>query len=126
MLHPYYKLAPIKLLWRGPKEQAAEIAAGNIHAKDWQDEARQIVERTVSLSTLHLFLLCLIPMFNIKQMLQYYENRPPAPTVNKSSGNLAAEMLILLDFDKHCKTLLADDAQEGWASELCCYLSTME
>ena len=49
MLHPYFKLAYIKLTWGGPEEQAAEIAAGNLDAKDWQDEARQIVERTVSL-----------------------------------------------------------------------------
>ena len=25
VLHPYYKLAYIKLLWGGPKEQATEI-----------------------------------------------------------------------------------------------------
>lgn len=48
VLHPYFKLAYIKLAWGGPEEQAAEIADGNLDAKDWQDEARQIVERTVS------------------------------------------------------------------------------
>jgi hypothetical protein len=48
VLHPYYKLAYIKVLWGGPEEQAAEIAEGNPYAKDWQDEAKQIVERTVS------------------------------------------------------------------------------
>ncbi|KAF8173118.1 hypothetical protein BJ912DRAFT_859590, partial [Pholiota molesta] len=48
VLHPYYKLAYIKSAWGGPKEQAAEIAAGNPDAKDWQDEAKQLVERTVS------------------------------------------------------------------------------
>ncbi len=47
VLHPYYKLAYIKLAWGGPEEQAAEIAGGNPDAKDWQDEARQIVEKTV-------------------------------------------------------------------------------
>ena len=48
VLHPYYKLAYIKVAWGGPKEQAAEIAAGNPDAKDWQDEAWKIVEKTVS------------------------------------------------------------------------------
>jgi hypothetical protein len=48
VLHPYYKLAYIKLAWGGPEEQAAEVADGNIYAKDWQDEARQIIENTVS------------------------------------------------------------------------------
>jgi hypothetical protein len=50
VLHPYYKLAYIKVLWGGPEEQAAEIAAGDLNAKDWQDEAKIIVENTVSYS----------------------------------------------------------------------------
>ncbi len=48
VLHPYYKLAYIKLAWGGPDEQAVEIVGGNPYAKDWQDEAKQIVECTVS------------------------------------------------------------------------------
>jgi len=48
VLHPYYKLAYIKLVWGGPDEQAEERRKGNLHAKDWQDEAKQIVEKTVS------------------------------------------------------------------------------
>lgn len=48
VLHPYYKLAYIKLAWGGPVEQAKEIEAGNPFAKDWHDEARKIVDTTVS------------------------------------------------------------------------------
>jgi hypothetical protein len=48
VLHPYYKLAYIKLAWGGKKEQEEEIAAGNPHAKNWQDEARKLVESGVS------------------------------------------------------------------------------
>ena len=33
VLHPYYKLAYIKLAWGGTEEQAAEKAAGNLYAK---------------------------------------------------------------------------------------------
>ena len=58
MLHPYYKLAYIKIQWGGPEEKAAEIAAGNLDAKDWQDEARQIVEKTVRRSLHYPKLLC--------------------------------------------------------------------
>ena len=47
VLHPYYKLAYIKHAWGGPEEQAKEQAAGNYDAKDWQDEARKVVETTV-------------------------------------------------------------------------------
>ncbi len=35
--HPYSKLVYIKLSWGGPEEQAAEIMAGNLDAKDWHD-----------------------------------------------------------------------------------------
>ena len=48
MLHLYYKLAYIKLSWGGGgKVKAAEIARGNLAAKDWHDKARKIVEDTV-------------------------------------------------------------------------------
>jgi hAT family protein len=40
-------LSYIKLAWGGPVEQAAEIAAGNPHAKSWQGDARKTVEKTV-------------------------------------------------------------------------------
>jgi hypothetical protein len=52
VLYPYYKLAYIKLSWGGLEEQAAKIAAGNIHTN----------EKTVSSPVFHLFLLALIPM----------------------------------------------------------------
>jgi hypothetical protein len=38
-LHPYYKLNYIEMAWGGMKEQAEEHMAGNLDAKDWQDEA---------------------------------------------------------------------------------------
>ena len=57
VLHPYYKLTYIKVAWGGPKEQAAEIKAGNLDAKDWQDEARKVVEKTVSLAPILPMLL---------------------------------------------------------------------
>ena len=50
VLHPYYKLAYIKIQWGGPEDQAAQIEAGDPNSKDWQDEAQKIVEKTVSCS----------------------------------------------------------------------------
>jgi hypothetical protein len=46
-LHPYYKLTYIEHVWGGANEQDAERAAGNQDAKNWQDEARKILEKTV-------------------------------------------------------------------------------
>jgi hypothetical protein len=45
--HPYYKLGYIEIAWGGEAEQTAEIAAGNPTAKNWVDEARQVVEKMV-------------------------------------------------------------------------------
>jgi hypothetical protein len=123
VLHPYYKLAYIKLAWGGPEEQAAEIAAGNRNAKDWQDEAKQIVERTVG---------CIYCKFSIyldmQQMAQYYKSRPSASTPNVSTMHATpTHAHVLSDYDKHRETLLSADAEsEGLASELRRYLSTMQ
>lgn len=46
-LHPYFKLAYIKLAWGGAAEQAAEHADGNVYVKNWQDEVQQILENAV-------------------------------------------------------------------------------
>jgi hypothetical protein len=50
VLHPYYKLDYIKLTWGGADEQAKEHTAGNLDAKNWQDEALVIIKMTVSVS----------------------------------------------------------------------------
>jgi hypothetical protein len=36
------------MAWGGAKEQAEEIEAGNMNAKNWQDKAQKILESTVS------------------------------------------------------------------------------
>ena len=36
------------MVWGGAEEQAEEIQAGNIDAKNWQDEVQKILETTVS------------------------------------------------------------------------------
>jgi hypothetical protein len=45
-------------MWGGASEQDAEREAGNWDAKNWQDEARKVLERTVSF-------LCPIPLILI-------------------------------------------------------------
>ncbi|KAF8236929.1 hypothetical protein L208DRAFT_1249650 [Tricholoma matsutake] len=56
VLHPYFKLAYIKLAWGGAEEQAAECQKGNRLAKNWQDEAQKILERMVSHALPSMFL----------------------------------------------------------------------
>ena len=51
VLHPYYKLDYIKLSWGGAEEQAAAHLKGNPYAKNWQDEALKVVEKTVSVNS---------------------------------------------------------------------------
>ena len=60
-------------------------------------------------------------------MAQYYKNWLSAPDVNETENPPAStEPHILSEFNKFHETLLADDAEKGWASKLCQYLNTME
>lgn len=69
-----------------------------------------------------------------EQMAQYYENRPSAIPFAQTSPNLTdSENLnatqqapVLSDYDVHHETLINDDMEEGWASELRRYLGRME
>ena len=47
VLHPYFKLAYIKMAWGGAEEQEKEHRKGNTEAKNWKDEAQQILEKMV-------------------------------------------------------------------------------
>ncbi|KAF8993036.1 hypothetical protein BDZ89DRAFT_973135 [Hymenopellis radicata] len=47
VIHPFYKLSWFEKHWGGAKEQAQEIADGNPNAKNWQEEARKVVEAAV-------------------------------------------------------------------------------
>jgi len=60
-------------------------------------------------------------------MAQYY-NHHPATTIPQQAnpGDPMAEVCVLSEYNKFHETLLMDDAVEGWASELCCYLGTMQ
>jgi len=62
-------------------------------------------------------------------MALYYKNRPSAATRITSSqadGSARNNAPTLSEFDKHCESLLSNDSEEGWASELRRYLGDME
>ena len=46
--------------------------------------------------------------------------------MNASSSATSTSADAMLEFDKHCETLLSDNLEEGWASELGRYLNTMQ
>ena len=54
VLHLYFKLAYIKMAWGGAEEQEKECRMGIIDAKNWQDEAQQVLEKTVCFALLKL------------------------------------------------------------------------
>lgn len=57
-------------------------------------------------------------------MADYYRNRPtvaPTPASNATDCSFTVS-----EFDKHRETLLLDDAEESWASELRRYLGNVE
>ena len=62
-------------------------------------------------------------------MAQYYRDRPTAPPRQANTRNhtdAAADAPVLSEYDKLRQTLITDDAEEGWASELRRYLGTMQ
>ena len=60
-------------------------------------------------------------------MAEYYKNRPSSTAINVDmEKEVEGDATEMSDFDKHHETLLMDDAEEGWASELRCYLGTMQ
>ena len=59
-------------------------------------------------------------------MFQYYNNRPIAAPNGAFADPAPGEAPTLSKFDKHCETLLSDDVEDGWASELRRYLATMQ
>ncbi|KAH7904966.1 hypothetical protein BJ138DRAFT_1118908 [Hygrophoropsis aurantiaca] len=115
VLHPYYKLAYIKMPWGGPEEQEQERAPGNPHAKDWYDEALKVVE---------------------KMMADYWRERPgrnnPAPLVRvpntASASSTKKSGAVESDFDRHRRLLIEQATRNqdtGWAAELRRYLQDM-
>ena len=60
-------------------------------------------------------------------MAEYYRCCSTSTTANiDAEKDTEINPMKLSDFDKHCQTLLIDDAEENWASELCHYLGTMQ
>jgi hypothetical protein len=63
----------------------------------------------------------------MNQMSQYYNDRPSATArTNKNLTECSTQAPVLSEFDKLRESLLTDDAEEGWASELRRYLGRME
>jgi hypothetical protein len=63
-LHPYYKLTYIEHVWGGVREQDAKQEAGNWDVKNWQDEARKVLERMASLSHIMYYSIPILISFS--------------------------------------------------------------
>ena len=84
------------MAWGGLEEQARKWELGNVHAKDWQDEALKIVEKT---------------------MAEYWQesscstvSEPPEATAT-TSETPDAEIICESEFDCHHHSLVTQSAQ---------------
>ena len=59
-------------------------------------------------------------------MAIYYKNRPTATISNIPKESASTNAPALSEYDKHRLTLLSNDAEEGWASELRRYLGQVQ
>ncbi|KAG5649809.1 hypothetical protein H0H81_001913 [Sphagnurus paluster] len=95
------------------KEQAKELAAGVRDAKNWQDEARKVLEHA---------------------MEQYSSCPSPCPVPSTQPTATSTSTLappagsILFDFNRHRQRLVNGDtrSEENWQSELRRYLNVVE
>ncbi|KAM6501439.1 hypothetical protein JOM56_004453, partial [Amanita muscaria] len=110
VLHPYYKLDYIKMAWGGEKEQQAERDEGNLNAKNWQDEARKVLENT---------------------MEHYWRNRYKLPATSSCTSEAVppqGSTSILSDFDRYREARLQEvdeEDEEGWEAEMRRYLKVV-
>ena len=115
MLHPYYKLTYIEMAWGGAEEQRKAREEGNLNAKDWCDEARQIIE---------------------KVMEEYWNNTSPTPQDNVPGLTLPATSndgdrmpTLTSEYDRHRRSLVertvAHADPGGWKAELRAYLGSI-
>ncbi|KAF8676686.1 hypothetical protein AX14_004846 [Amanita brunnescens Koide BX004] len=111
ILHPYYKLDYIKMAWGGEKEQGKQQEAGNVDAKNWQDEALRIFEQTVE---------------------AYWKTQPQASESSTNQDPSSASRSqnndhLTSEYDQHCLSLLKEgNCSETWGSEVRCYLKDIE
>jgi len=110
VLHPYYKLDYIKMAWGGPEEQQRERASGNPNAKDWHNEAHQMLERVSQ---------------------EYWDAGTVVPCGTVTAGDAATDVsenenTLQSDYDRFCRNLVQqqnmNDGGGGWKAELRRYL----
>jgi hypothetical protein len=111
VLHPYYKLAYVEMAWGGAEEEKTEREAGNLDAKDWHDEALQMVQQTME------------EYWN--QQVEESNNTGRIPTASQVSNRHQLES----EYDRHRRQLLRSQAihvnSGGWKEELRRYLHDM-
>jgi len=111
VLHPYYKLAYIKMAWGGAEEERMEHEAGNLNAKDWYDEALQIVQQVMEEYW--------------DQQVEESNSAGKIPTATQVSNRHPLES----EYDRHRRQLLRSQAMHansgGWKEELRRYLHDM-
>ncbi|KIL57399.1 hypothetical protein M378DRAFT_47871, partial [Amanita muscaria Koide BX008] len=102
------------MMWGGDEEKRAEQARGNKDAKNWQDEAQKVVETAMRL------------YWNSRptapQSLNVHESNP-APINNNDSDSDSND--IMAEYERHRRTLISQDIDEDWNSELRRYLKDM-
>ncbi len=101
------------MAWGGPEEQARDREAGDAGAKDWQDEALQVIEKTMSTYWLES---------------QSVSDDTQNSTETRSRTKAADSRVDESEFDRHRRTLLQESRGYnggGWAAELRRYLSDL-
>ena len=98
------------MAWGGLEEQRKEQEAGNSHAKNWCNEALNIMKKT---------------------MQDYWDSNPAADPPAHMETNISAledNNTLESKFDRHCRSMITQNigsGGEGWATELHHYLDDL-
>ncbi|KIL56661.1 hypothetical protein M378DRAFT_188536 [Amanita muscaria Koide BX008] len=113
-LHPYFKLEYIEHQWGGAEEQQKMKEKGDRFAKNWQDEALQVVEKTMA-----------------KYWREWQEDTednstPGLPGKPPNDGEVVPQGRVLSSFARHRQTRIGKNERESWELELRRYLGKVE
>ena len=98
------------MAWGGLEEQRKEQEAGNPHAKNWCNEALNIMKKT---------------------MQDYWDSNPAADPPARMETNISAledNNTLESEFDHHCRSMVTQNigsGGEGWATEPHRYLDDL-
>ncbi|KIL55505.1 hypothetical protein M378DRAFT_182221 [Amanita muscaria Koide BX008] len=110
--HPWFKLDYFEHQWGGAKEQQEDIRNGNPYAKNWQDEARKVLEKTMEVYW--------------QRMKDDTASTPIPRSPTTPEAAKPSQGSVMTSFARHHQARMGRQEEEGWAAEMRRFLRKIE